>query len=60
MGSTTVDETLQFIASLVVDPDKEAVGAEMSALQSIYGENSLELWKDSQNIDSIRYQVTMR
>lgn len=58
-------ETTQFIDELLLDPDKEAISAEMSALQSIYGENSLELWKENGNgttgtTTTIRYQLIVR
>ncbi len=57
-------ETSQFISDLLLDPDKEAIAGEISALQSIYGDDSLEMWRDpgngQQSSKPIRYQVTAR
>lgn len=60
------NETSNFIEDLLLDSEKEAVASEMAALQSIYGEESLETWPESPNyndphsIKAIRYQITVR
>lgn len=64
------DDVSQFIADLCLDGgDKEVIGGEMTALQAIYGEDSLELWQDSESsirsqqnsgTKSIRFQVTAK
>jgi hypothetical protein len=56
-------ETLtELIAQLAESPESEAVSAELSALQSIYGEESLQLWRGNKNTASnfFRFEVSTR
>ncbi len=50
------------ISALMIDPGTEQVGAELSALQSIYGEDSVLLWAPplsgaNRDTASIRFEV---
>ncbi|KAG6334097.1 hypothetical protein ID866_4989 [Astraeus odoratus] len=59
-SSTTADsatEVQDFVSDLMMDPDREQVASEIMVLQSIYGDDAVQLWKAS---DSSSTHTTSR
>ena len=57
----------EFISALKRDPDKEQVATEIEALQSIYGDDNVNLWNNQSDdihvmngADHIRFEVVSR
>ncbi|KAI0340799.1 imprinted and ancient [Trametopsis cervina] len=53
----------ELIAQLLADPEREAIASELGALQAIYGDDAITLWRsdgDSTPSDKVRYEVVLR
>ncbi|KAI0080832.1 imprinted and ancient [Panus rudis PR-1116 ss-1] len=53
-----------YIATLSENPDREPVASELGVLQSIYGDESIKVWKGNGNgkngdTETVRYEVTL-